>query len=120
MGGSPSGFTRTSSSRPSSIPRKSGEGIPGITEEDEEELELEDDEVEDVDHFGPELIPPSSVDLAVDEPYTEPVSPLSPLPPTDEDEAGGSRSGSVPLTAEALAQKQAEEEKLEAFGPRSV
>lgn len=117
LGGSPSAFARTSGSRASSVPRKSGEMIHGITEEDEEELE-DDMEVEEVDQFGPELQIPSDNDLAVDdvgEIYTEPASPLSPLPMTPGEnpmEVKRSGSGGTRLTAEALALKQQEEEKL--------
>lgn len=91
--------------------------IPGITEEDEDELEMDEDmEVEEVDQFGPEIGGPSDHELVVDdagEIYTEPVSPLSPLPNAEEDPIDATRSGSVPLTAQALAQKQEQEEAFE-------
>ena len=93
--------------------------IPGITEEDEDEDDMEDLEVEEVDHFGPELVLPSDVEGAVDdsgETYTEPVSPLSPLPPPERAETPDSRrpsSSGVPLTAEALAKMNEEESKKE-------
>ena len=115
IGGSPSNMMRTANSRSNSVPRKSGEMIPGITEEDEEEdEEIEDLEVEEVDHFEAELPRTSDVDVG-DEAgttFTEPVSPLTPLPPAEHD----SRIldvGAVPLTAEALAMKEEEEEELE-------
>lgn len=91
--------------------------IQGITEEDEEAEDTEDLEVEEVDHFGPELVLPSdaeAVELDVGEIYTEPVSPLSPLPPPEHAEPPDSRrasSSGVPLTAEALAKMNEEEEK---------
>lgn len=92
--------------------------IPEIMEEDEDE---EMDEIEEVDQFGPEIIVPSDLDAAVTdtgEPYTEPVSPISPLPSRDEDRPEPKRSGSggVPLTAEALAKMQEEEEMKEKQG----
>lgn len=90
--------------------------IPGITEEDEEEdEEMEDMEVEEVDHFGAEMAPTSDVDVPVDDAgttYTEPVSPLTPLPPAEHDVRQLS-VGAVPLTAEALAMKEEEEEEIE-------
>jgi len=117
LSGSPSGFARTSSNRPTSIPRKSGEMIPGITEEDEDELDEEDMEVEEVDQFGPELVLSSDLGAIVDEPgeiYTVPVSPLGPLPPDDDGvEAKRAGSSGTPLTAEALQHKLEEDEKLE-------
>ena len=113
MGGSPSNFGRTANSRSNSVPRKSGEMIHGITEEDEEEDE-EDMEVEEVDHFGAELGPASDINVPVDDvgnTYTEPVSPLSPLPPTEIESKAV--NGGVPLTAEALAMMEEEEEEEE-------
>ncbi|KAK5173631.1 uncharacterized protein LTR77_002312 [Saxophila tyrrhenica] len=114
LSGSPSGFARTSSSRPTSVgPRKSGEMIPGITEEDEDE----DMEVEEVDQFGPELVLSTHINDAAREEseavYTEPVSPISPLPRTQHDEVVGNGSGVVPLTAEALRVKEEEDERVE-------
>ena len=108
LGGSPSShLNRTANSRSNSVPRKSGEMIPGITEEDEEEEEME---IEEVDQFGPELILSSDVDAPADdehgEIYTEPASPMSPLPPARDAPTEPKRSGSgggLPLTAEALA-----------------
>lgn len=98
--------------------------VPGIAEEDEDMEMDEDMEVEEVDQFGPVLGLTSDVDAAVDdsgEAYTEPVSPLSPLPPTDEEPMEPNRTGSagVPLTAEALARKQEEDEKLEALAQKT-
>ena len=122
IGGSPSNPHRTANSRSNSIPRKSGEMITGITEEDEEEDEdMEDMEVEEVDHFGAELAGASEIDAAIEEngeTHTEPVSPLTPLPAPEHDVAepdlkGSVGSGSVPLTAEALAKMNEEEEMKE-------
>lgn len=87
-----------------------------ILEEDEEEEVDEMDEemeIEEVENFGPELVLPS--DAEVGEPYTEPVSPMSPLPvqadaPPDGTAAG---SGGIPLTADALAKMEAQEGKGE-------
>ncbi|KAK3700009.1 hypothetical protein LTR37_016169 [Vermiconidia calcicola] len=111
-GGSPSGYARnTANSRSNSVPRKSGEMIQGITEEDEED---EDMEVEEVDQFGPELAMPSTASAMGDSGgvYTEPACPFSPVsPPAAAD--GTMPPGSVPLTAEALARKQEEEEQKE-------
>lgn len=80
-----------------------------ILEEDEEEVDEMDEEmeVEEVENFGPELVLPS------DEPYTEPVSPMSPLPGEKElgpGSAQGNRGG-MPLTADALAKMEAQEGK---------
>ena len=123
MSGSPSGFGRVAmgasgSRRSGSIPRKSGEMIPGITEEDEEEmLEEEEEEMdgEEVDAFGPELVLPSDVSAAVE--ADGEVSPLSPTPlerqqPPEFPEKPG--SSVQPLTAQALAKMQEEEEEKEA------
>jgi len=90
--------------------------IPGITEEDEEEdEEVEDLEVEEVDHFGGEAVMTSDLDAAVDETFTEPVSPLTPLPPAEHEtrELDPVKGGGVPLTAEALAKMEEEEEELD-------
>ena len=122
MGGSPSGFNRTTGSRSNSVPRKSGEMIPGITEEDEdvemmEETMEEEMEIEEVDQFGPELVVPSDIEADSAAPYTEPVSPLSPLPPGQGEAPDSTRnaagSGGVPLTAQALAKMQEEEEEMD-------
>ena len=116
IGGSPSNFARSTNSRPTSVARKSGEMIPGITEEDEEEEdEMEDLEVEEVDHFGAEVALTSDLDAAVDDTFTEPVSPLTPLPPAEHEtrELDPAKGGGVPLTAEALAQMEEEEEELD-------
>lgn len=114
MGGSPSGFGRTTGSHSNSIPRKSGEMIQGITEEDEEM------DIEEVDQFGPELIMPSELEAAAadhdtGESYAEPVSPISISPGPEHDETTKLRSGSggVPLTAQALAKMQEEEDEKE-------
>jgi hypothetical protein len=90
--------------------------IPGITEEDEEEDdEMEDLEVEEVDHFGAEAALTSDLDVAVDDTFTEPVSPLTPLPPGEHEkrELDPAKGGGVPLTAEALAKMEEEEEELD-------
>ena len=93
--------------------------IPGITEEDEDELDMDEDmEVEEVDQFGPELVLSSDLDAIVDEPggiYTEPVSPLSPMLRVDDELVDAKRTGSsgVPLTAEALQMKLEQDEKLD-------
>jgi hypothetical protein len=114
---------RTANSRSNSVPRKSGEMIPGITEEDEEEdEEMEDLEVEEVDQFDAELPRTSDVDVDVGDDagttFTEPVSPLTPLPPAEHN-SRISDVGAVPLTAEALAMKEEEEEELEQRSKKS-
>ncbi|KAK5122432.1 hypothetical protein LTR85_004016 [Meristemomyces frigidus] len=127
MSGSPAGFGRTpmtGGSRSNSVPRRSGEMITGITEEDEEdEDEMEDMDVEEVDHFGPELVlPGGELEEAVggDVAEEEPISPMSQLPAADEaeEEAPGSagKAGKVPLTAEALAKMEEEEEAKDELG----
>lgn len=94
----------------------------GITEEDEENDE--EHEIEDADHFGPEL-PMTPLDIE------EPVSPLSPFDGLDRSELVsvkdyvssshgdslangklGRGRGSVPLTAEALARMEEDEESV--------
>ncbi|KAK3677490.1 hypothetical protein LTR78_002340 [Recurvomyces mirabilis] len=140
LSGSPSGFARTAtvgnSSRSGSVQgRRSGEMIMGITEEDEEEAELdaefEDEDVEEVDQFGPELVAASRIQLhqvgpvvAVGEDIPEPVTPVSVAPP--EDLASGAVSprtvpllpnggaGPIPLTAAALAKMEEVQEHQEA------
>lgn len=118
IGGSPS-LPRATTSRSNSRPRKSGEMI---LEEDEEGVDEMDEEmeVEEVENFGPELIIPSDIDAAGDdsgEPETEPVSPLSPVPPGNEQPSDPTMAGSggMPLTADALAKMQEQEEGKEAF-----
>lgn len=111
--GSLPGMPRAAGRRSSSVPRKSGEMI--LEEDEEEEVDEMDEEmeIEEVENFGPELVLPS--DAEVGEPYTEPVSPMSPLPvqadaPPDGTAAG---SGGIPLTADALAKMEAQEGKGE-------
>lgn len=138
---SPSGFGRVptsgSGSRSASVPgRPSGEMMPGVEEEDEDE---EGDVYEEVDQFGPDLR--IVVDgFVVDEPatsaegenFTAPVSPMSPMlegemellgssaaavaaaaavavnSSGDAGVEGNGNSGGVPLTAEALAKMEEE------------
>lgn len=87
--------------------------MPGVEEEDEDE---EMEEYEDVDQFGPELQITSVEGQSEMGPETEPVSPLSPLPGQEEENplAAADTTGSVPLTAEALAKLGEEEDKKEA------
>lgn len=94
-------MSRTKNSSSTSARRKSGEPTLEGVEEDEEEDVEEDDEVDEGEVFGGagDLATPD--ELATD---TEPVSPMSPL-------AGEHEGSGMPLTAEALAQMQAEEEK---------
>ncbi|KAF2480620.1 hypothetical protein BDY17DRAFT_302095 [Neohortaea acidophila] len=100
--GSPS-MSRSKNASSTSARRKSGEPtLEGVEEDDEEEEDVEeDDEVDEGEVFGGtgELATPD--ELATD---TEPISPMSPL-------AGEHEGSGMPLTAEALAQMQAEEEK---------
>ena len=104
----------------------------GITEEDEEEAELdaefEDEDVEEVDQFGPELGAASRIQLhqvgpvmEVGEDVPEPVTPVSVVPA--EDLASGTVSprtvplqpnGTTPLTAAALAKMEEHQEHQEA------
>lgn len=126
MGGSPNGFARVSLNSPSSRPlstsgRRSGEGavISGIEEEEENEF----DDVEEVDHFGPELGAATPVDGAVEEededeegavgtdigsPQSPLVTPLDEHPDIDLPIADG--GGGEPLTAEALKKMEEQEE----------
>lgn len=99
--------------------------IMGITEEDEEEEDdMEDMEEEEVDQFGPELVAVNSNGLpgselagggAGSEMTADPTSPLSPLPGGEDDPPRTSTgsTGKVPLTAEALAKMEEEEEAME-------
>ncbi|KAI5358352.1 Putative serine/threonine-protein kinase, active [Septoria linicola] len=122
-GGSPSGFSRTPTggSRSASVQgRPSGEMMPGLTEEDEEE---EMEEYEEELQFGPELGLVTNHD---DEVATtthagdlEPISPMSPILPGGEEEnplnaaAEALKGSGQPLTAEALAKLSEEEAQLE-------
>ncbi|TKA65509.1 hypothetical protein B0A55_10130, partial [Friedmanniomyces simplex] len=126
-GGSPSGFGGRvgGNSRSGSVPRRSGEMIMGITEEDEEEDEhedaFEDEEVdEEVDQFGPELVLAGSHVESVVAEHANLEEPVG-ISPVEGNGAGGvllpvlaEVSGSkTPLTAEALAKmEEQEEEKL--------
>lgn len=90
--------------------------MPGVVEEEDEEME-QDLEYEEVDQFGPELLISGEAisDRAIE---TEPASPISPMPdremnPLDPPNKEATGSG-VPLTAEALAKLGAEEEAKEA------
>ena len=107
--------------------------ITGITEEDEEAAELEmemleDEEVEDVDQFGPVLnlassdVGVSASGLRASEDLPEPVTPLSPLPPVDEDGISPKSmlDGTTPLTAEALAKMAAQEQQKEDAAGKEV
>lgn len=87
--------------------------MPGVEEEDEEE---DVEEYEDVDQFGPELQITSVEGQSEIGPETEPVSPLSPLPGQEEENPldAAASTGSVPLTAEALAKLSEEADKKEA------
>lgn len=94
---------------------------PGIIEEDEEEdEEMEDMEVEEVDHFGNEVALHSDGNGDGEgETYTEPVSPLTPLPSAEHPpvlDLDSKKGGGVPLTAEALAKMEEEEEEIEKQG----
>jgi len=138
---SPSGFGRTpmaTGSRSASVQgRRSGEIVGGIAEEEEDEEEgilshtvvNEEDEDdgdeekwEDADQFGPEL-PSPTPGVTTD----EAVSPLLPvpdldLPPADKEgaitalDARNLSSASIPLTQEALAKKDKQDEELNACG----
>ena len=93
--------------------------IHGITEEDEEEDEMEDIDMEEGDQFGPEIGVHSDIETTLDhhrDSRIMPVSPLSPLTPEHEkqDDLGSSTGSGVPLTAEALAKMQEQEEEKEA------
>jgi len=124
---SPAGFGRAtlgSSSRSGSVQgRRSGEIITGITEEEEEEGgELDDEEVEEVDHFGPELVLPGNrIDIYEDGDGngvpTSPASLLAEEPPksphSNAPSAGVGEGKKVPLTAAALAKMEEEEEAKE-------
>jgi len=103
--------------------RRSGEIITGITEEEEEEGgELDDEEVEEVDHFGPELVLPGNrIDIYEDGDGngvpTSPASLLAEEPPksphSNAPSAGVGEGKKVPLTAAALAKMEEEEEAKE-------
>lgn len=113
IGGSPSA-PRTAG-RSNSIPRKSGEMIL----EEDEDMDETGEDIEEVEHFGPELVLPNDAEQGVDDnadPWSDPVSPLSPLVLDQEQlpEAPNSVSNGMPLTADALAQIQAHEDKKEA------
>ncbi|KAK4542122.1 hypothetical protein LTR36_007153, partial [Oleoguttula mirabilis] len=130
MNGSPAGFGRTpmaSGRRSGSVPgRPSGEMITGITEEEEEEQDdmMEDMEVEEVDQFGPELVLPGSAleEGGAGEASEEPISPLSQLPAVGDEQLGSiaEAGGKVPLTAEALAKMEEEEEAKDGLGATSA
>ena len=100
-----------------SLPGKGGDlVIPAIEEDEEEEEEIVEDDVfvEGHDGLSPRLVIPSSFDAtpgAASGVDTEPVSPLSPLPPPHEDFFNTSSGGGVglPLTAHALSMMQEEE-----------
>lgn len=100
--------------------------MPGVEEEDEEEG---DEEVyEEVDQFGPDLrivvdgfvdVEGTTTDAGGE--YTAPVSPMSPMMEQETDllskaavDAGVKDGGGVPLTAEALAMMEEENDKQEA------
>ncbi|CAK4029282.1 serine threonine- kinase [Lecanosticta acicola] len=132
MSGSPHGRGGgAGGSRSASVQgRPSGEMMPGVEEEDEEELEDDDGDYEEVDHFGPELVVATS-DAGMTGRSggdTEPASPLSPSPGQEEEDPlgpGGNAealksSGGVPLTAEALAKLDTEEERKDKEGIRSL
>lgn len=91
---------------------------------------MEDMEVEEVDHFGPELVLPGS-ELEEGTGTEGAMSPLSPLPPVGDDDAAGAApssamtagkgvGGKVPLTAEALAMMEEEEEAKDGLGAIST
>ena len=131
-GSSPSGFGRTPMKREGSLKgRRSGDMITGITEEEEEEGGEEDDaEMEDMlldegdeeeENFGPALggalLPGREREREEGKDAHDPA--LSPSPSPNREEAALGASGeharkevrlSVPLTAEALAKMEAEEE----------
>jgi hypothetical protein len=88
----------------------------------QEEDDGDEEKWEEVDHFGPELLPvhaPPSEQSAI--------SPISPLPDLDEhlnepyEDSQHSRAsvGSIPLTHEALAKKDAEDELSLSMGVES-
>ncbi|EMC91367.1 hypothetical protein BAUCODRAFT_325726 [Baudoinia panamericana UAMH 10762] len=133
LGGSPSGYGRSGSgagSRSGSVQgRRSGDlGIAGITEEDEEEAQLEgEDQYEDVeemdgdvDNFGPELHSPTAGSAAMPRRIVEETADLE-LPlaaggivginvPAAKDAGADDRPKPTPLTAAALAQMEEQEE----------
>lgn len=139
-GSSPSGFGRTpmaTGSRGTSVQgRRSGEIVGGIAEEEEdeeaeegilshgvvnEEAEDEDEKWEDADQFGPEL--PSPTPGAATDEAVSPLLPVSDLdlppvfPPTDEGKGKDTRNlstASIPLTQEALAEKDKQDEERKA------
>ncbi|KAK5112970.1 hypothetical protein LTR62_003792 [Meristemomyces frigidus] len=140
LSGSPSAFGRAAagnSSRSGSVPgRRSGEMIMGITEEDEEDAELdaeyEDEEVEEVDQFGPELdaaisrseLSATGPVIEIDEDFLGPVTPVSTVLPANVEGAAAAAvtapphiasladgsARTTPLTAAALARMEEEEE----------
>lgn len=117
---SPSGFGRVSlPPRSGSMSgRRSGEMMPGVTEEDEGDEEAFDDEDDDgkweeVDHFGPEL-PSNSPGFAPRHVDDSPVTPLDEIDATtgaalDPDLPGVPSEGDE-LTEAALARKDAEDQ----------
>lgn len=113
MSGSPNAHSRApgGSRSTSQQGRPSNELMPGVTEEDEEELE---EEYED-EPFGPDLN--TAADQATDM-ISEPISPLSQLPGEDDNSLDATpadvKPSVVPLTAEALKKLTEEEAKKEA------
>ena len=110
VGGSPSGFSRTPTggSRSASVQgRPSGEMMPGLTEEDEDEEAYEDD-------FGPELGLVTNDEATTNAGDLEPISPMSPMPGEEENPLDAAAAGSrQPLTAEALAKLSEEADAFE-------
>lgn len=95
--------------------------MPGVEEEDEDEV------YEEVDQFGPDLRIVVDAFSGLDEGTTDagdataPVSPMSPMMEGESDmlgaatsDAGVKNGGGVPLTAEALAQMEEENDAKEA------
>lgn len=117
MAGSQSAFARTGGggSRSASVQgRPSGDMMPGLEEEDEEEMD--DIEYEEIDQFGPELGAATGEEATNTD--VEPISPLSPLPGDEENPLNAAAvaisGGGQPLTAEALAKLSEEEAAKEA------
>ncbi|KAF2725610.1 kinase-like protein [Polychaeton citri CBS 116435] len=150
--GSPAGFGRTplpNGSRSGSLKGRRSGDIHQVLEEDEEaELEAEaemygesgdddaeqalidedDEDVEEVDHFGPELsglhehlhsrVAVLDDDVGVSPGHLTPVTPLpeqeADKPPRSSGSGGSKTSGQTPLTAGALAQKDAQDDAEQA------
>ena len=130
--GSPSPHHRTATgSRPNSMVRKSGEMMIMEEDEDEEEATDQDMDVEEVDHFASAseltLTLPGDLESAIQGhggggSFTGDVSPMTPLTPlprevVDEPKRSVSSGGTLPLTAQALAKMQEQQEGKDTLDP---